>query len=98
MDLNLLLTLPSKFHVLEEKLEGLISKFEQLQTQPPPNEIELLTRKQTAQLLGVSLVTLDLWKNEGLIPYERFGTRIRFDKREVLKSGKSLSKYKKGGV
>lgn len=97
MNLNELLNVPNQISDLEKKLEVVLSQIEQLRNPPPPDANELLTREQTAQLLGVSKVTLDQWKKEGLIPFQRFGTRIRFIKGEVLKSG-DIIKYKKGRV
>ncbi len=55
--------------------------------QPPTNQPEkLLSRKETASLLGVSLVTLGAWVKVGKIPSIKIGTRVRFDKDEVLKA------------
>lgn len=62
--------------VLEQKLKCLHS---------PANEDELLTRKETANLLGISLNTLHTYTLEGKIPGYRIGTRIRY-KRSVLEN------------
>ena len=55
---------------------------------------DFLTVKQVAKLLGVSLVTVHKWKKEGKLKFHRFGTRIRFQKSEILNSEK-FSKGKK---
>lgn len=46
-------------------------------------EKELLTRKETAALLSISLVTLYNWTNEGHLTAYRIGTRVRYKVDEV---------------
>ncbi len=58
-------------------------------------KIELITRKQTAEILKVSLVTLHNWTKQGLIIAHRVGTRVRYKEAEVLSSLKELH-YTKG--
>lgn len=48
------------------------------------NEAELIDSKEAAALLRISLPTLHKWKKQGQIPFHRIGTRIRFNKAEVL--------------
>lgn len=43
----------------------------------------LLTRKETATLLGISLVTLHKWTNQGRLTAYRIGTRVRYKVDEV---------------
>jgi excisionase family DNA binding protein len=45
---------------------------------------EFLTVKEVARLLGVSLVTVHQWKKDGKLKFQRFGTRIRFRKSDIL--------------
>lgn len=47
---------------------------------------EYFTRKETAKLLGVSLVTLNEWQRTGLVPAYRINTRVRYKKEDVLNS------------
>ena len=47
-------------------------------------EEELLTIKQMAQFFQVTETTIHQWKNDGVIPYIRIKSRIRFKKSEVL--------------
>jgi hypothetical protein len=49
-------------------------------------EPEYITRKASAQILGVSLPTLAKWTNEGLVPAYRISSRIRYKKLEVEES------------
>lgn len=53
---------------------------------PTPEEVEYITRKEAAQFLSVSLVTLNQWTKEGIIQGYRIGTRVRYKKNEVLNS------------
>lgn len=61
---------------------------------PEPTIPEFLTRKETSQLLNVSLVTLHDWTMSGIIPAQRIGTRIRYKKSEVLQSLKDIKTIK----
>jgi excisionase family DNA binding protein len=66
--------------VLREELTGLIRA-----TQPstPPYDQPLLSRKEIAAYLKISLVTLHDWMNKGL-PHIKQGGRVLFLKSEVL--------------
>jgi len=54
--------------------------------QPKQPETELITRQQTAEILGITLVTLNTWSKLGKIPSYRIGTRVRYKRSEVLDS------------
>lgn len=45
---------------------------------------ELLSRQQTAELLGVTLPTLASYTRRGLVQGYRIGARVRFKKNEVM--------------
>lgn len=49
-------------------------------------EVEYLSRKEAAKLLGVSLPTLHDWTKSGKIPGHRIGTRVRYIKSELENS------------
>ena len=42
----------------------------------PKADTELLTRSEVAEILGVTLPTLNVWSKKGSIPYYRIGTRV----------------------
>lgn len=65
--------------------------------QPQP-ETELLTRKNVADILGISLVTLGDWTKRGLIPALRIGTRIRYKKADVMEALNQVETIKYGRV
>jgi len=50
----------------------------------PIDSEDLLTRKETSILLGVSLPTLHDYTTRCIIPAYRVGTRVRYKKREVI--------------
>ena len=69
-------------------------KSEFFSTAPKETTEDFLTVKEVAKLLGVSLVTIHKWKKDGKLKFHRFGTRIRFQKSEILNNEK-FSKGKK---
>ena len=54
-----------------------------VQPTPQPEEVELKTRKETAKKLGVSLVTLNEYTKNGIIPAYRIGSRVRYKSTDV---------------
>jgi len=58
----------------------------------------LISRKEAASLLKVSLKTLGQWTKEGVIVGYRFKSRVRYKKEEILASAQKIiaSKYRKG--
>ena len=67
---------------IKQEIENALS--EQKRNISPPTSI-LLTRKETAQKLGISLVTLHDWCAKGIIQFYRINTRIRFKEEEIEK-------------
>jgi excisionase family DNA binding protein len=57
---------------------------------------KLLTKKEMADELDISLVSLTEWMKQGRIPYLRMGKRIYFKKKEVVNSMANFNN-KKGG-
>lgn len=53
------------------------------QTAHPPAE-ELLTRKQAAELLGITLPTLREYTRRGYLTGYRIGTRVRYRRSELV--------------
>lgn len=60
-------------------------------TKPEP---ELITRKETALILGISLPTLNDWTKNGTIPAQRIGTRVRYQRANVYASLKDIETLK----
>ena len=66
------------------KFDELKSQIKELQQQPQADR--LITRDETAKLLGVSLVTLHNWVKSNILIAYRMGNKVRFKENEVLSS------------
>lgn len=53
---------------------------------PPPNIPEIATRKQTSEILGVSLVTLSSWEKDKILIPNRISHRVRYMKADILEA------------
>lgn len=56
---------------------------------------DLITRSETAKLLGVALSTLDLWVKQGRLQKYRINSTVRFKRNEVLEAFQTFHKYKR---
>jgi len=65
--------------VVEEVIENKLKGF----STPKKAELNLLTRKDTAKLLCISLPTLHEWTKSGIIKAHRIGNRVLFKLEEV---------------
>ncbi|HVI43495.1 MAG TPA: helix-turn-helix domain-containing protein [Chitinophaga sp.] len=64
---------------------------------PQPTGNELLTRKEAAKILGISLPTLLDFTKSGKITGYRIGTRVRYKRSELEQSLKQIQSVKKKG-
>lgn len=55
----------------------------------------LLSRKEVAKLLNVSLVTINKYKRDGKLPYCRLGRNLYFKKGDILKALEIPVKYQR---
>ena len=60
----------------------------------PTTAPELITRKETAEILGISLPTLNEWTKNGTLPAQRIGTRVRYNRATVYASLKDVETLK----
>lgn len=67
----------------------------ELQTLSPKQPEELLTRKETAEILGISLPTLHEWTISGKIPAYRIGSRVRYKRGEIEQSLNKIRSLRK---
>lgn len=56
---------------------------------------EILSFKDTCELLNVSSSCLNNWKAQGKIPYKKLGKRIFFSRKEIEVALKSTGNYNK---
>lgn len=75
---------------VRKEMKTLLKEEKLLASSPLPEE-KLLTKKEMAEELDISLVTLTDWMKKGL-PYLRLHKRIYFRKEEVFKSMAKNSK------
>jgi excisionase family DNA binding protein len=67
--------------LLDEKFETLLGRI--TSQQAPQKSDELLTRKDAAKYLGISLTTLWQWTNDGIVTGHRIAARVRYKKSEL---------------
>jgi excisionase family DNA binding protein len=79
--------------IVDQKFRSILSGITQL----PPNNLssEFLSRKDTAKLLGVSLVTLNEWTKTGKVQGYRIASRVRFKRAEVEASLQKINTGKR---
>lgn len=83
-------------NVIREAVREAIPKAPEQATATP----DYLTRQEAANMLGVSLVTIDKWSHAGHLQKYRIGGRIRFKAVEVSKALTQVKnlKYKRPWV
>ena len=75
---------------VKEELQK-ITNVIQLNTKESEDENELLTRKQTAELLKVSETSLFLWNRNKVLEHKKIGNRVYYIKSEVLNKLKTVA-------
>ncbi|GEM_PF-325298 len=83
---------------IREELQPFISKirgFSDTERNGLPER--LLTKREMADELDISLVSLTEWMKNGRIPYMRMGKRVYFRKREVLESMEGYNRKDSSG-
>jgi excisionase family DNA binding protein len=76
--------------IVQNEVQKIVSG---LTTAPEPQP-ELITRKETANIYGISLPTLNEWTKKGIIPAQRIGTRVRYNRAKVYASLKDIETLK----
>jgi hypothetical protein len=84
------LTAENFFQVIE-KLQISINEIKKTLEVPTT---KLLSREETAKLLGITKTTLDCWTKLGILHCNKMGHRVYYVKDEVIKT---VEKNKKGG-
>src|SRR5690606_24607018 len=79
--------------VIEEVVESNLSK---LSLPKHQNQNLLLTRKETAKLLCISLPTLNDWTKTGIVKAHRIGNRVLYKEQEVLEALVEVQTLKNG--
>jgi hypothetical protein len=75
--------------LLNDLTERITQAIPPVQVLPPPTQEhtnDLITRKETASLLGITLPTLRTWSLDGRLKAYYINTRVRYKRGEVLQS------------
>jgi excisionase family DNA binding protein len=67
--------------IIAETFRNELQNFKPVQTTQPD---ALITRKETAKLLGISLPTLHTYTNEGKVQSYRVGRKVLYKQSEVI--------------
>lgn len=81
---------------VREELHLFISDVQKTADKPQQQTAKLLTKKEMADELDISLVSLTEWMKQGRIPYRRMGKRIYFNKEDVVASMTNFN-HNRGG-
>jgi excisionase family DNA binding protein len=93
MDSKIILT-PVSIADLMQQIRAVV-RDELQQQQTSELQEKLLTPKETADLLRISLVTLWEWEKQGRIVKYKMGGRTYFKYSEIMASFETLQRYKK---
>jgi excisionase family DNA binding protein len=90
------LTLNFPMNILKESIKDLVTAEKENPIEAPSQRsTELLTRKEAAAYLKITLVTLDKWKDEGRIRAYRLGDKkIRYKKEDVEALLEEIKRHK----
>ena len=84
MEKRLIVTLD--IEELKRIIEDCLKDANTAQEQDKIEEDTLLQRTEVAKLFGVSLVTLNQWRKEGIIKRHKIKSRVFFKKSEVMQA------------
>jgi predicted DNA-binding transcriptional regulator AlpA len=69
---------------LKEFMQGFENKLSDLKTHFTPKEPDqFLSRKETAELLKISLVSIHQWSKDGILRPYKMGNRTYFSRKEI---------------
>lgn len=78
--------------------KAIIRAFKEYLHPPKASDDDMMSRKQTAKMLCISLPTLHDWTKEGLIKAYRIGNRVLYKKIDVNQALKQVrTPFKRGG-
>ena len=79
-----------------EELKQLIQETVSIEMKKVFDEIkpdDLLDIIQVADIFGVSKKTIHVWKKEGIIPFHKYGGKLRFKRSEIMEAKDVFQKY-----
>src|ERR1041385_4209526 len=74
--------------IFREEFERVFSKVQPVQVvAPPPDELDLISRKQLIKLLGISAPTFSEWVAKGYLPaVQKIGRRFFFSRSKLVQT------------
>lgn len=72
--------------ILLQRFDSLEKQIKELKSQQQPVPDRLISREETAQMLGVSIVTVHNWVKSKVLKAYKVGNKVRFKESEVLSS------------
>jgi excisionase family DNA binding protein len=82
------------FSLSKDELQNIITNAVK-QALETKQEKELMTFKETCELLNISASCLNQWKSQGKIPFKKLGKRIFFSRAEIANVLEEAGNYKK---
>lgn len=67
-----------------QEIQAKLASLEELLTFSKKNDNELLTPEQAAKMLGVSLRTLQTYRDNKLIPFSQYDRKIWYKKQDII--------------
>jgi excisionase family DNA binding protein len=79
------------FELIEQKLTAIEVLVRSLKDEKPePKRVSYLTREETAELLKITLPTIDKYTREGIIKGSKIGSRVLYLESEIMESVKEI--------
>lgn len=80
--------------MMREAFKEELNEYRKQQAKESDNN-KLLSRKEVAELLRISLPTLNNYRNSGILKCHRIGNRVLFNKGEVMEALQLPIKYRR---
>jgi len=74
--------------------ESVREEIQKISVPTPQPQTEFITRKETCEILGISLPTLNSFTKQGIIIGYRISSRVRYKKSEILEAFTKISTLK----
>ena len=93
---NIILSPIQRNELVSEIAHEVISGIKELLGDPqkPVQEDRYITRKETAELLKVSLVTLSHWTKRSILKSYKIGSRVLYKRSEVIDALREIEQFK----
>lgn len=90
--MDLKIVTPEELSAALDPIKRTLAEILEIQKTKQPDQTEFLSRKDAAELLGVTLTTVDDWTKSGIINRYQIGGRYRYDRNELIIAIKNPAK------